>query len=72
MGQHENFPIESLTIDRNRELVASCSHDQTIKFWNVKLMHNLKVSDEHKAKKKDGQQLLPSSRNEGFFSDFAL
>lgn len=34
VGDLNGFPVESLEIDRNGWL-ASCSHDQIVRFWNV-------------------------------------
>ncbi len=36
IGQHEDFPIECIHINGQRTLMASCSHDSTVKFWDVK------------------------------------
>ncbi|KCV71817.1 hypothetical protein H696_01235 [Fonticula alba] len=35
VGSHEDFPIERLRVDRHGSLLASASHDQTIRFWGV-------------------------------------
>lgn len=35
VGQHEDFLIESLSVSRCGRLLASSSHDEVIKFWNV-------------------------------------
>eukprot|EP00038_Savillea_parva_P003202 m.122323 g.122323 ORF g.122323 m.122323 type:complete len:313 (-) comp11103_c0_seq4:147-1085(-) len=36
LGEHDGFPVEALALSGDGELLASCSHDQAIKFWNVK------------------------------------
>ncbi len=36
LGEHEeDFPIERLALSRDRRYLASCSHDQTVKFWDA-------------------------------------
>lgn len=74
VGQH-NFPIEQLDVSGNGELLASISHDNTIKFWNIKYLEDIKVSDRDKMdKKKILTHNLPSSKvaNPGdFFADMA-
>jgi len=35
VGEHEEFPIERLDISRDKNLLASCSHDCSVKFWNI-------------------------------------
>ena len=35
IGEHEDFPIERLAYSRDKKYLASCSHDNTVKFWNV-------------------------------------
>uniref|UniRef100_A0A6B2L9G0 Uncharacterized protein n=1 Tax=Arcella intermedia TaxID=1963864 RepID=A0A6B2L9G0_9EUKA len=38
VGEHEEFPIERLGVCRNDILLASCSHDSSIKFWNIEML----------------------------------
>ncbi|EDO47048.1 predicted protein [Nematostella vectensis] len=35
VGEHADFPIERLRLSRDGNLLASCSHDQTVKFWDI-------------------------------------
>lgn len=35
VGTHGQFPVESLSVTHDGCLVASCSHDQNVKFWDV-------------------------------------
>lgn len=35
LGNHDGFPIERLGLSRDSSILGSCSHDSTIKFWNV-------------------------------------
>jgi len=35
IGSHDSFPIERLKLSRDSALLGSCSHDSTVKFWNV-------------------------------------
>jgi len=39
VGQHD-LPLEELALSRERRLVASASHNHTVKFWNISYLHN--------------------------------
>ena len=43
IGEHEeDFPIEKISLSRDRNLVGSISHDDCIKFWDVRAMTDAK------------------------------
>ncbi|SPP88430.1 WD repeat-containing protein 55 homolog [Drosophila guanche] len=73
VGQH-NMPIESLDINTNGELLASSSHNNDVRFWNVKYFEDfgdIKYNDKHNAYK-EKRHNLPSSKctnASDFFSD---
>ena len=35
LGQHENFPIECIHLSHDKKFLASCSHDNSVKFWSL-------------------------------------
>lgn len=35
VGEHEGFPIERMRLSGDGVFLGSCSHDKTIKFWNL-------------------------------------
>ena len=35
LGDHDEFPVECIQFSRDRRLLGSCSHDNTVKFWDV-------------------------------------
>ena len=35
VGEHEDFPIERIRISANAAYLGSCSHDNSVKFWNL-------------------------------------
>jgi len=39
IGDHEDFPIECLKLSHDNNLLASCSHDNTVKFWNIRYLY---------------------------------
>ncbi|RIA89177.1 WD40-repeat-containing domain protein [Glomus cerebriforme] len=39
IGDHEDFPIECLKSSHDNNLLASCSHDNTVKFWNIRYLY---------------------------------
>lgn len=35
IGEHEGFPVECIDVSYDCSFLASCSHDNTVKFWGV-------------------------------------
>jgi len=76
IGEHETFPIERLALSANKELLASCSHDNSIKFWNMSCFWNEdeEIDDqqnEEAVKEQLNQSKLPKHQRDlkKFFSD---
>jgi len=46
VGEHENYPIERLKLSRDSNMLASCSHDNTVKFWDVSFFWEEENEDE--------------------------
>ncbi|XP_012224100.1 WD repeat-containing protein 55 homolog [Linepithema humile] len=62
VGQHD-FSVETLDISNNGTLIASSSHNNDIKFWNVQYFETLNVNQTIKGgKKKQLVHNLPSSQ----------
>lgn len=70
IGQHGDFPVENLTLSRDKNTLASCSHDQTIKLWNVANIANEIVNPKRKAKRTNKQKLLSPTSRSNFFAGF--
>ncbi|XP_046550090.1 WD repeat-containing protein 55-like [Haliotis rubra] len=68
VGEHENFPVEGLCLSHDKTLLASCSHDQKVKFWNIEGLENIKFNERKKAKKSNKNKRLNSSKQDNFFS----
>ncbi|XP_017789147.1 PREDICTED: WD repeat-containing protein 55 homolog [Habropoda laboriosa] len=72
VGQHQ-LSIETLDINSDGTLIASSSHNNDIKFWNVKYFEALNVSNRVKGgKQKQLKHNLPSSKVDNasnFFAD---
>ncbi|XP_077254702.1 WD repeat-containing protein 55 homolog isoform X1 [Temnothorax americanus] len=72
VGQH-NFSVETLDISNDGTLIASSSHDNDIKFWNVRYFETLNVAEPKKGgKRKWLEHNLPSSQvnnRSDFFSE---
>ncbi|KAL6426158.1 hypothetical protein ACFW04_009013 [Cataglyphis niger] len=61
VGQHD-FSVETLDISNNGTLIASSSHNNDIKFWNVQYFETLNVTESVKGgKQKWFKHNLPSS-----------
>lgn len=43
VGEHKDFPVERMRISRDGNTLASCSHDQSVKFWDVSHLKTLRV-----------------------------
>lgn len=75
VGQH-NMPVENLDVCNSGELIASSSHNNDVRFWNVKYFEDfadIKYNEKHNTFK-DKRHNLPSSKftNAGdFFADLA-
>merc|ERR1739838_473327 len=42
VGQHEQeFPVERLDVNTSGEIIASTSHDNRVKFWNVAYLEKM-------------------------------
>jgi len=49
IGHHEDeFPVEKLDVNTTGELVASISHDQRVKFWNVSYLEEMDYNKQKK------------------------
>ncbi|CAG9784463.1 unnamed protein product [Diatraea saccharalis] len=63
VGQHK-MPVEVLDISHDGQYIASCSHDNDVKFWNISYFESIEsvIDVNHKQnKKKDLINNLPSS-----------
>lgn len=38
VGEHDDFPIEVIRLSHDKTYLASCSHDDTVRFWDVRYM----------------------------------
>ncbi|XP_033741992.1 WD repeat-containing protein 55-like [Pecten maximus] len=71
VGDHDDFPVENLSLSRDGNLLASCSHDQTIKFWNTSDFKELSVNTKKRAKKASTHKKLSSTAKNDFFAGLA-
>ncbi|CAK9804748.1 WD repeat-containing protein 55 homolog [Anthophora plagiata] len=71
VGQHQ-LSIETLDVNGNGTLIASSSHDNDIKFWNVEYFESLNVSNRVKGgRQKQLKHNLPSSKVDNVSNFFA-
>ncbi|KAK3577747.1 hypothetical protein CHS0354_015784 [Potamilus streckersoni] len=72
VGIHEEeFPIENLSLSWDKSLLASCSHDTLIKFWDIEDVKSEIVDTSKKAKKTNKPKFLSSAKKDNFFADLA-
>lgn len=75
VGQHNLF-VESMDISNDGTLIASSSHNNDIKFWNIQYFEDYEKANtrEKTNKKKEMKKNLPSSKIKDasdFFAGFA-
>lgn len=68
LGHHNGFTVEALSLTHDSALLASSSHDQNIKFWDLSTIEDEKNEDVKNTKKKHFQI---NKQVESFFSDLA-
>ena len=61
VGEHPGFPVEALSLSHCGQWLASCSHDQLVKFSDVREVLAQKV-DGHKRLKRTEQRKVLSSK----------
>lgn len=64
IGEHNDFPVERMRLSRDGNILASCSHDQMIKFWDVSHLKGF-IVDPASKKKGTGTETAKSD----FFAD---
>ena len=68
VGEHEDFPVENLSKSHCGRFLASCSHDQKIKFWNIEELPSVEI-EANKKGRKFGSKQTTAFRKDDFFSD---
>ncbi|MBN3297367.1 WDR55 protein, partial [Amia calva] len=70
IGQHVGEPIEQIAKSYEGRFLASCAHDQKVKFWDISSLSDITVSDYRKRKKKGGNLKSLSKKAFGAGDDF--
>lgn len=70
VGQHMGEPIEQLAVAPDGQLLASCAHDQKVKFWDISSLGSMVVDEYRKKKKRGGPLKALSSKAPGSGEDF--
>ncbi|XP_048851057.1 WD repeat-containing protein 55 [Brienomyrus brachyistius] len=70
VGQHIGEPIEQIARSRDARFLASCAHDQQVKFWDISGLPATVVSDYRQKKKKDASLKSLSKKAFGVGDDF--
>lgn len=76
VGQHPGESIEQIVKSREGHFLASCAHDEKVKFWDVSNLHTVIVDDYRKRKKSGKLESLSKKAfgygpGSGFFADLA-
>nr|XP_027324174.2 WD repeat-containing protein 55 isoform X1 [Anas platyrhynchos] len=70
VGQHLGEPIEQLAVTPDGQLLASCAHDQKVKFWDISSLGSMVVDEYRKKKKRGGPLKALTSKAPGSGEDF--
>ena len=63
VGEHSRYPLECIAVSGDKTYLASCSHDNFVRFWNIAYLYE-QDSDEE-----DGQSMTVGGGGDGFVSD---
>ena len=69
VGQHDHLPVESLSVTADQLMLASCSHDQLIKFWDVSDIHYTTVNPSQKKSRANKTKMIGKEAERNFFAD---
>lgn len=50
VGEHGDFPVESISLSFDRTCLVSASHDRTVRFWNVNDLCNGDLLEIHRSR----------------------
>eukprot|EP01114_Cavostelium_apophysatum_P019492 TRINITY_DN6300_c0_g1_i2.p1 TRINITY_DN6300_c0_g1~~TRINITY_DN6300_c0_g1_i2.p1 ORF type:complete len:396 (-),score=111.35 TRINITY_DN6300_c0_g1_i2:82-1269(-) len=50
IGDHQDFPVEHMKLSRDKRFLASTSHEDVVKFWNVEWLFEKDDEEEQKEK----------------------
>jgi WD40 repeat protein len=57
IGDHDDFPIECLRLSHDENLLASSSHDNTVKFWNISYLFEEEENGDDKKESNDNMDM---------------
>jgi FOG: WD40 repeat len=65
VGDHSDMPIERLTMSFDKNMLASSSHDKTVKLWKVDWLTEEGAWDEDDMEVEDGEEDEEDDDNDG-------
>lgn len=71
VGSHNQFPIQNMCLSSDGNVVASISHDECVKFWNVENIKSIKIDAQSKSTNKSlrNKKINSSGLSDNFFAD---
>ena len=71
IGNHDGFPIQNMCLSSDGNVVASISHDEYVKFWNVENIKTIKIDAQSKSKNKTlkNKKINAKGNSDNFFAD---
>jgi len=72
LGEHEDCPVEVLTKSHDNKYMASSSHEESVKFWNIDFFYNIEEDEDGKGEEIESKYEEQKENNndmKNFFSD---
>ena len=71
IGDHDEYPIERLVVSHDKRTLASCSHDNTVKLWDIGYFwdeddeegEGIEKEEDNKKKRKEGSSRINFESN---------
>ena len=71
VGRHSDLPVENLSLSRCGSFLASCSHDSTVRFWNIDNIRTQTVDASRRASRPNRSNMASTANSGDFFADMA-
>ena len=68
-ASHGDFPIQTLTLSYDATLLATCSHDEYVKFWRTPDVDDIEVGSHQKRRGKKAHHHERKKERQAFFDD---
>jgi len=56
IGSHSDFPVERIRLSYDHHYMGSCSHDNTVRLWDVRYLYEEEEEDEDEGDEDEGDE----------------